>query len=148
MVWRKYWRLNCEPNQRAGANFINIFCALFSSIFWRQKLQSCAKRFRMKFCNKNALSYKKCVRKMLKKLTTACVSLIYEVNSQRYINKNRVRYRYLDIEVSLQQHFVKIFMPPIIKNEHTSVTQFLRWCLKSYSKWTYFIKVFLWKKRG
>ncbi len=34
---------------------------------------------------------------------------------QRYMNKNRVRYRYLDNEVSLQQHFVKIFTPPMIK---------------------------------
>jgi len=52
--------------------------------------QSCAKRFRMKFYNKNVLSYKKCVRKMLKKLTTACVSLIYEVNCQKKENKEKV----------------------------------------------------------
>jgi len=45
---------------------------------------------------------------------------------QRYINKNRVRYRYLDIEVSCQQHFVKIFTPPIIEtNIPVWPTQFI-----------------------
>jgi len=38
-----------------------------------------------------------------------------EFPPQRYINKNRVRFRYLDNEVSCQQHFVKIFTPPIIE---------------------------------